>query len=204
MSRDLNKRKILNFRVTFKNTPINSLEKYTFRNIDDAYKSFLDIPGVEECVLMQTCNRVEIFLASSDNITDEIVGKWSSIASVEEWFLNHVEHDEDMDAIKHLMSLTSGLESLVIGEDQILGQVRRAFEYARVRKYTGTDLSPIFERAIKIGTKIRNQSGLNRGSLSIGSVAVNLAEDYFDDLANKNVLLIGTGEGATLIARSLN
>jgi glutamyl-tRNA reductase len=123
---------------------------------------------------------------------------------VEEWCLNYVEHDEDMDAIKHLMSLTSGLESLVIGEDQILGQVRRAFEYARVRKYTGTDLSPIFERAIKIGTKIRNQSGLNRGSLSIGSVAVNLAEDYFDDLANKNVLLIGTGEGATLIARSLN
>lgn len=196
--------KILNLRVTFKNAPIQALEKFTFKNLKDAYRGFLEIPGVKECVLMQTCNRVEIFLAHSNVIIGKIVETWAMITGVQDSFLEYVELSEDKNAVRHLMSLTSGLESLVVGEDQILGQVRRAFEYARVQKYVGFDLSLIFERAIKIGTRIRNQSGLNKGSLSVGSVAVNLAEDYFDDLTRKNVLLIGTGEGASLIAKSLN
>ncbi len=204
MNEDLDTIKILNLRVTFKNAPIQALEKFTFKNLEDAYRGFLEIPGVKECILMQTCNRVEIFLAHSNVIIGKIVETWAMITGVQDSFLKYVELSEDKNAVRHLMSLTSGLESLVVGEDQILGQVRRAFEYARVQKYMGFDLSLIFERAIKIGTRIRNQSGLNKGSLSVGSVAVNLAEDYFDDLTKKNVLLIGTGEGASLIAKSLN
>jgi glutamyl-tRNA reductase len=204
MNEGLDTIKILNLRVTFKNAPIQALEKFTFKNLEDAYRGFLEIPGVKECVLMQTCNRVEIFLAHSNVIIGKIVETWATITGVQDSFLKYVELSEDKNAVRHLMSLTSGLESLVVGEDQILGQVRRAFEYARVQKYVGFDLSLIFERAIKIGTRIRNQSGLNKGSLSVGSVAVNLAEDYFDDLTRKNVLLIGTGEGASLIAKSLN
>jgi glutamyl-tRNA reductase len=204
MNEGLDTIKILNLRVTFKNAPIQALEKFTFKNLEDAYRGFLEIPGVKECVLMQTCNRVEIFLAHSNVIIGKIVETWATITGVQDSFLKYVELSEDKNAVRHLMSLTSGLESLVVGEDQILGQVRRAFEYARVQKYVGFDLSLIFDRAIKIGTRIRNQSGLNKGSLSVGSVAVNLAEDYFDDLTRKNVLLIGTGEGASLIAKSLN
>jgi glutamyl-tRNA reductase len=196
--------KILNLRVTFKNAPVQILEKFNFKNIQESYKQFLEIPWVEECVLLQTCNRVEVFLVLSSHHTKETVDKWIKIINGSDSHARFIESSEDRMAMKHLMSLTSGLESLVVGEDQILGQVRRAHEYARTQEYAGSNLSLLFERAIKIGTKIRNESGLNRGSVSVGSVAVNLAEDYLDDLHTKNVLLIGTGEGASLIAKSLN
>ncbi|HEX7817930.1 MAG TPA: glutamyl-tRNA reductase, partial [Nitrososphaeraceae archaeon] len=113
------------------------------------------------------------------------------------------EIDEDKSAIHHLLRLTSGLESLVVGEDQILGQVKRAFEYSRQNCYVDLFIPIIFEHAIKVGSRIRTNTGLNKGSVSIGSMAVNLAEEYFDDFQNKKVLLIGTGEGATLVAKSL-
>jgi glutamyl-tRNA reductase len=196
--------KILNLRVTFKNAPVQILEKFNFKNIQESYKQFLEIPWVEECVLLQTCNRVEVFLVLSSHHTKETVDKWIKIINGSDSHARFIESSEDRMAMKHLMSLTSGLESLVVGEDQILGQVRRAHEYARTQEYAGSNLSLLFERAIKIGTKIRNESGLNRGSVSVGSVAVNLAEDYLDDLHTKSVLLIGTGEGASLIAKSLN
>jgi glutamyl-tRNA reductase len=196
--------KILNLRVTFKNAPVQILEKFNFKNIQESYKQFLEIPWVEECVLLQTCNRVEVFLVLSSHHTKETVDKWIKIINGSDSHARFIESSEDRMAMKHLMSLTSGLESLVVGEDQILGQVRRAHEYARTQEYAGSNLSLLFERAIKIGTKTRNESGLNRGSVSVGSVAVNLAEDYLDDLHTKSVLLIGTGEGASLIAKSLN
>jgi glutamyl-tRNA reductase len=196
--------KILNLRITFKNAPLQILEKFTFKNIEDSYKQFLEIPWVQECLLLQTCNRVEVFLVLSSHHTREIMDKWVRVLNGPDSYVKFIEFSEDKMAVKHLMSLTSGLESLVVGEDQILGQVRRAHEYARSQGYSGSNLSLLFERAIKIGTKIRNESGLNRGSISVGSVAVNLAEDYLDDLHKKSILLIGTGEGAGLIAKSLS
>jgi glutamyl-tRNA reductase len=196
--------KILNLRVTFKNASVQILEKFTFKDIQESYKQFLEIPWVQECVLLQTCNRVEVFLVLSSHHTKEMIDEWVKMMNECDSHAKYVESSEDRMAVKHLMSLTSGLESMVVGEDQILGQVRRAHEYARAQEYSGSNLSLLFERAIKIGTKIRNESGLNRGSVSVGSVAVNLAEDYLDDLHTKSVLLIGTGEGASLIAKSLN
>jgi glutamyl-tRNA reductase len=103
----------------------------------------------------------------------------------------------------HLMRLASGLESLVVGEDQILGQVRRAFELSRARRYASTNLSLIFDRALKAGSRIRTTTGINKGNVSIASVAVNLAEEYLDDLKSKTILLIGTGEAASLVAKVL-
>jgi glutamyl-tRNA reductase len=117
--------------------------------------------------------------------------------------LGRIEINRDKDAIMHLMRLASGLESLVVGEDQILGQVRRAFEFSRAGRYARANMSIIFDRALKVGSKTRTTTGINRGNVSIASVAVNLAERYFDDLKNKTVLLIGTGEAASLVAKVL-
>ena len=103
----------------------------------------------------------------------------------------------------HLLKLAAGLDSLVIGEDQILGQVKRAFEYSRARQHVGSHLSILFEKAIKVGSRVRTETSLNKGSVSIGSMAVNLAGEYFDDLKTKKILIIGSGEGASLIAKSL-
>ncbi|MDP9289294.1 MAG: glutamyl-tRNA reductase, partial [Thermoproteota archaeon] len=90
-----------------------------------------------------------------------------------------------------------------IGEDQVLGQVKRAFEFSRKNRYAGPHLSVIFDRAVKVGGKVRTTTGVNKGSVSIGSMAVKLAEEYFDKLNNRSVLLIGSGEGASLVAKSL-
>jgi glutamyl-tRNA reductase len=195
--------KLLNVRITHKKAPIHVLEKFTFKDIDKAYRVFLTRGDIRECVIVQTCNRVELFLALEKVDVEKIFEIWSNITELKELSFELAEVDHDKDAINHLLRLTSGLESLVVGEDQILGQVKRAFEYSRQNCYIDSFIPLIFEHAIKVGSRIRTNTGLNKGSTSIGSMAVNLAEGYFDDFQNKKVLLIGTGEGATLVAKSL-
>jgi glutamyl-tRNA reductase len=195
--------KLLNVRITHKKAPVHVLEKFTFKDIGKAYRVFLTSGDIRECVILQTCNRVEVFLALDKIDVEKIFDIWRDITEMKELPFELAEIDQDKAAINHLLRLTSGLESLVVGEDQILGQVKRAFEYSRQNCYVDSFVPIIFEHAIKVGGRIRTSTGLNKGSTSIGSMAVNLAEEYFDDFQNKKVLLIGTGEGATLVAKSL-
>ena len=168
-----------------------------------AHRIFLTSGDIRECVILQTCNRVELFLALERIDVEKIFDTWRGITELEDLSFDSAETDEGKEAIHHLLRVTSGLESLVVGEDQILGQVKRAFEYSRQNCYVDSFIPLIFEHAIKVGSRIRTNTGLNKGSVSIGSMAVNLAEEHFDDFQNKKVLLIGTGEGATLVAKSL-
>ena len=196
--------KLLNVRITHKKAPIHTLEKFTFKDIDMAYRMFLtSVEDIRECIILQTCNRVEIFLAVDKIEVEKIFEIWRNITKIRDLSFKPAEIDQDKGAIEHLLRLTSGLESLVVGEDQILGQVKRAFEYSRQNGYVDSFIPIIFDHAIKVGSRIRTNTGLNKGSVSIGSIAVNLAEEYFDDFQKKKVLLIGTGEGATLVAKSL-
>ena len=195
--------RIVNARVTYRNAPMHLLEKFTFKDIDKAHKVFIGRAGFDECVILQTCNRVEIFGAAKDPDEHKLLEEWVSAAALSEKDLDSIEINRGKDAIVHLMRLASGLESLVVGEDQILGQVRRAFEFSRAHRYASANLSVVFDRALKAGSRIRTATGINKGNVSIASVAVNLAEEYFDDLKNKTVLLIGTGEAASLVAKVL-
>jgi glutamyl-tRNA reductase len=195
--------RIVNARVTYRNAPMHLLEKFTFKDIDKAHKVFIERAGFDECVILQTCNRVEIFGAAKDPDEHKLLEEWVSSAGLSEKDLDSIEINRGKDAIVHLMRLASGLESLVVGEDQILGQVRRAFEFSRAHCYASANLSVVFDRALKAGSRIRAATGINKGNVSIASVAVNLAEEYFDDLKNKTVLLIGTGEAASLVAKVL-
>jgi glutamyl-tRNA reductase len=195
---------IINARVTYRNAPMHLLEKFTFKDLDVAYKHLLEKVGFDECVILQTCNRVEIFGAANKDIqAHELLDGWACASGLSQKDLDSIEINRDKEAIVHLMRLASGLESLVIGEDQILGQVRRAFEYSRAHGYSSVNLSIVFDRALKAGSRIRSATGINKGNVSIASVAVNLAEEYFDDLKKKTVLLIGTGEAASLVAKVL-
>src|ERR687896_352256 len=195
--------RIVNARVTYRNAPMHLLEKFTFKDIDKAHKVFLNRAGFNECVILQTCNRVEIFGTAKDPDEDKLLEEWVSAAGLSEKDLDSIEINRGKDAVVHLMRLASGLESLVVGEDQILGQVRRAFEFSRAHRYASANLSVAFDRALKAGSRIRTSTGINKGNVSIASVAVNLAEEYFDDLKNKTLLLIGTGEAASLVAKVL-
>lgn len=192
-----------NLRTTYKTTPIHKLETFTFADVDFAYKQFLRQEGVSECVILQTCNRVEIYLVMENYRHNNILNLWFDIAKISSESIKYIEINQGKKVISHLLRLASGLESLVIGENQILGQIKRAYEYAKRYNYCNSSLALAFDRAIKTGTRIRNQTGLSKGSVSVGSMAVNLAEEYFDDLNAKKILIIGTGEAASLIAKSL-
>jgi glutamyl-tRNA reductase len=190
--------------VTFRDAPIHLLEKFAFIDIDYAHKKFIENCSIRECVIIQTCNRVEIFAAGLAPDVNKLLKVWGSIVGLTiDEFANTVEIAKDRDVVLHLLRLASGLDSLVIGEDQILGQVKRAFDFASKHNYAGSSLSVMFDRAVKLGSRVRTSTSLNKGSISIGSIAVNLAEDHLDNLKSKRIMLIGTGEGATLVAKSL-
>jgi glutamyl-tRNA reductase len=194
----------INARVTFRNAPIHLLEKFAFIDIDYAHKKFIENCGIRECVIIQTCNRVEIFAAGTAPDERKLLEVWGSIVGLTiDEFANTVEISKDRDVVLHLFRLTSGLDSLVIGEDQILGQVKRAFDFSNKHHYAGSNLSVMFERAVKLGSRVRTSTSLNKGSISIGSIAVNVAEEHLDNLKSKCIMLIGTGEGASLVAKSL-
>ena len=194
-----------NARITYKKAPIHLLERFTFKNVNEAYARFREFAPDSECVILQTCNRVEIFLSSCDAPDEQkILDIWSAATGLyKDDFSNNVELSFGQEAILHLLRLTSGLDSLVIGEDQILGQVRRSFEFSRSNGHSGSNLSLIFTKALRVGSKVRTTTRLNKGNVSIGSVAVNIAENYFDDLKSRGILIIGSGEGASLVAKSL-
>ena len=198
------KQNIINARVTFRKSPIHVLEKFAFKDMPDACLTFKKNSNVSECVIIQTCNRIELFAASDGHDVDEIKNTWASLTGLEDnAFRDTLEVCENKDAYEHLLKLTSGLESLVVGEEQILGQIKESISTARKFNASGKRLNKLFERSIRIGTRIRNSTGIGRGGISLGSMAVKLAEENIDDIKSKNVLLIGTGEAATMVAKSL-
>jgi len=195
---------IINARVTFRNSPIHILEKFTIKNMDDAYEQFKMHSGLDECVIIQTCNRIELFGKSQTYDLDKIKKTWASITGLDEEIFNeNMEFVENQEAIHHLLKLTSGLDSMVLGEEQILGQIKNSITSARKVKASGQHLNTLFDKAIRVGTRIRNSSGIGRGGISVGSMAVKLAEENIDELKTKRILLIGTGEVSTLVAKSL-
>ena len=198
------KQNIINARVTFRKSPIHVLEKFAFKDMPNACLAFKKNSGVSECVIIQTCNRIELFATSDNHNVDEIKNTWASLTGLEDnAFRDTLEVCENRDAYEHLLKLTSGLESLVVGEEQILGQIKESISAARKIDASGKRLNKLFERSIKIGTRIRNSTGIGRGGISLGSMAVKLAEENVDDIKSKHVLLIGTGEAATMVAKSL-
>jgi glutamyl-tRNA reductase len=196
---------LLNFRITYKEAPIHLLEKFTFKDINSAYETFLEHLQLKECLILQTCNRVEIFAVIDEGLDlQKIICYWATYSNLStEELTKIVEIVKGEKVIEHLLKLVSGLDSLVIGEDQILGQVKRSYEFARNNNYLGSFLSIIFEKSIKVGSKVRALTGINKGNVSVGSVAVNLAEESLNILDDKKILLIGSGEGASLIAKAL-
>jgi len=195
---------IINVRVTFRNSPIHILEQFTIKDMENAYEQFKKHSELDECVIIQTCNRIELFGKSKTHDIEKIKKTWASLTGLEEEMFNeNLEFVENKEALHHLLKLTSGLDSMVLGEEQILGQIKNSITSARKIKASGQHLNTLFDKAIRIGTRIRNSSGIGRGGISVGSMAVKLAEENIDELKTKKILLIGTGEVSILVAKSL-
>ncbi|WP_309493123.1 glutamyl-tRNA reductase [Candidatus Hecatella orcuttiae] len=197
--------RILNLKATYKRASIPLLEKLTFQDPQKAIKKIRDIENVAEAVILQTCNRVEIFTAAQNPEAGEAVGEyWRKEVNVEkEKFYSLIEAAYDTEAITHLFRLASGLESMVIGEAQILGQVKKALQEAKRNDTVGPLLEKVFTKAIKTGGRVRLETSIGRGAVSIGSVAVNLAEEVLNGLEGKRFLILGAGETGTLVGKAL-
>ena len=172
---------IVNARVTFQRSPIHVLEKFTFKDTGRALAEFKNRSGFEECVIVQTCNRVEVYGAGSKIDRDKISKTWSELAGIkEDAVCKNVEFSGGSEVTSHLLHLTSGLESMVLGEEQILGQIRGSISAAKDAKASGRRLDVLFDRSVRAGARIRESTGLNRGGTSVGSMAVRLAEENVD------------------------
>ena len=153
---------------------------------------------VEECAVLMTCNRVEVYVVSPKG--SKVLFNFAKMMKVPNLIVDFLDHEESM---RHLMRLTSGLESMIVGEDQILGQVKDLYNLAKKTGTTGKMLDTVFSKSIQVGKRVRNETGINRGSVSIGSAAVELAEDVLVSLEGKTVMIIGAGEMGSLVARAL-
>src|ERR671929_1823247 len=160
---------VINARLTYRNAPIHLLEKFAFKDLHYAHRLLLEKAQLRECIIIQTCNRVEVFAISSDPNEQRLLEQWAFAVNLSnKEFENIVQVERGKDVIYHLLKLASGLDSLVVGEDQVLGQIRRALEFSRKNQYAGSQLQVIFDRAVKVGSRIRTYTGLNKGSVSIG------------------------------------
>ena len=193
---------ILNARVTFRTMPVHTLEKYAIKDQKNAYRVFQE-SGIEECVIVQTCNRVELFCKAVEPDYSSITGAWAKLTGLTPQDFEDIQTSEDADAMHHLLKLVAGLDSMVVGEEQVLGQVKDAISQARDAKASGIHLNTLFDKAARVGTRIRNSTGIGKEGISVGSMAVKLAEESVDDLKHKKILIIGTGEVAALVAKSL-
>jgi len=199
---------IVDLRFTYKKTPITVLETLTFKNLHKALKEVHALRYVKECAILQTCNRVEIFaVAPRQDLAEtelEIAEHWRQRTGLDkEKFYNFLEKSANPEALIHLLRLASGLESMIVGEDQILSQVQKAFNEAKKCGAIGPVLETTFQKAIKTGRGVRVKTRINKGAVSIGSAAVDLLENALGGLEDKKVIVVGAGETGGLVGKAL-
>jgi len=158
-----------------------------------------------ELVLLSTCNRVEFYLARAvhehpraEELID-FLAESHSIPSAD--FARHVYQKSDVDMVRHLFHVASSLDSMILGETQILGQVRDAYDASAQLGSAGTSLNPLFQRALAAAKQVMHDTPLTEGRLSVASVAVDYARGIFDRFVDKTVLSIGAGKMAQLVLR---
>lgn len=184
---------IINLRVDYTVADIETMEEVS-KDIDGIFEKLKEKYSVVEYVEISTCNRKEYYIHNDNCVVDEPILDCDNKSII-------IEYGDS--AIRHLFRMTSGLESMIVGEDQILGQVKDARLVAQKERHCGKILDTIFTKSIHVGQLVRNKTNINKGSVSIGSVAVDLAEKHFGSLEDKVVLVIGAGKMGCLVAKSL-
>jgi glutamyl-tRNA reductase len=158
---------------------------------------------LSEVVLLSTCNRVEIY-GVTDRLDYNPYSLFNQLVRGDVDVNSHLYLHESNEAVGHLFSVTSGLDSMVIGETEITGQVKQAYQTAQEAKLTGRVTNRLFQTALQTAKEIRTQTGIGRGATSVGSVAVELAERIFDkNLSAKTVMIIGAGKMGEACIRHL-
>ncbi|MFT4638982.1 MAG: glutamyl-tRNA reductase [Verrucomicrobiales bacterium] len=189
---------------------VASREKVSFTEagLPGALHEMHQLAGVAEAVILSTCNRMEMYAVADDGVSSRTL-----IGRLWQWLRQRFElsdddqaafyHREHQATASHLFAVASGLNSMVLGETEIFGQVKKAYANAQRAGTTGKYLNQLFQRSFQVGKQVRTQTNITRGSTSVGAVGVELAEKIFGDLKKCQILLIGAGEISRRTAQSL-
>ncbi|MHC1631045.1 MAG: glutamyl-tRNA reductase [Methanotrichaceae archaeon] len=184
--------------VTHRKASIDEIEHAWHGDLDTLLKWIVSHELVEECVVLATCNRVEIYVVSPRG--EKVLFEFAKKARVSSRIIDFLDHEE---SLNHLLKLASGMESMILGEDQILGQIKNLYHAAKEAGTTGWMLDTAFKKAIQVGKRVRRETQINEKSISVGSAAVDLAEEILGGLEGTSVLVIGAGETGELISKAL-
>jgi len=215
--------RIINARFTHKNIPIHKLERYAFKDIPAAADEFKKISDVSECVIVQTASRVEVFLIINLDIGDtpdarrpeakglvinQIQSTWTSLTELDQWDIDHFDQTLEIysgkDVYLNLLKLACGLDSVVVGKNEIIEELKTSISKAKEFKTSGRVLNKLFDTCIRVATQIRQATGIGENVTSLGDIAVKIAEENAGIDKKKHILLIGTGEAAARVAKALN
>ncbi len=193
--------------LNHKTAPVDIRERITFGPdiIVGALRSLMETAGVEEAVILSTCNRTEIY-CETGAVGAETVSRWLSdfhgleLETISPYLYRH----EDKEGVRHLLQVASGLDSMVLGEPQILGQVKSAYQTATESGTAGKVLCRLFQHSFSVAKQVRTDTAIGRSPVSVAFAAVSLAHQIFSDLSDQTAMLIGAGETIELAARHLH
>ena len=213
---------VLNARVTFKNIPLHTLSKFTFKDVAAACVEFKKIPGVDECIIIQTASRVEIFTVSNVETEDspdarraegkalvlnQIKDTWISLSALEQIDIDHFDQTLEVykgdDVYLRLLRLASGLDSVVVGKQEIFDEIVQSLADAKSAGVSGNILNKLFDSVIRLAIRMRDTTGIAKDVISLGDIAVKLVDEKAGLDSKKKVLVIGTGEPAAMLAKTL-
>ncbi|HEV2724026.1 MAG TPA: glutamyl-tRNA reductase [Thermoleophilaceae bacterium] len=194
--------------VSHKTAPLAVRERLALpdRRAADVLAELTAHAAIHEAVAISTCNRAELYLMASDTVEAEsaalgILAKQAEIRPTE--LTASLYAKRGVEAVRHLFGVAAGLESMIVGEAEIQGQVKRAYELARLEGATGPITNRLFMEALAAGKRVRTETSVGRSRVSVSSVAVELAAELLGDLSSRRVLVIGAGENGELTAKAL-
>ncbi len=191
--------------LSFKTAPVEIRERFAFgpAEILPVVTALQTIPGIQECLVLSTCNRTEVSLVSSaDPPVAEVLHLLSaSRTGRAATDMPPVYVHQHTAAARHTLRVTAGLDSMVLGEEQILGQVRHAFDVARAARTTGPILNRLMQLAISTGRRVRRETGLARGAPSVPRAARALCQQVWGSLRGRRVVVVGAGDMAALVIK---
>ncbi|WP_432661249.1 glutamyl-tRNA reductase [Salmonella enterica subsp. enterica serovar Enteritidis] len=190
--------------INHKTAPVSLRERVTFSpdTLDQALDSLLAQPMVQGGVVLSTCNRTELYLSveEQDNLQEALIRWLCDYHNLNEDDLrNSLYWHQDNDAVSHLMRVASGLDSLVLGEPQILGQVKKAFADSQKGHLNASALERMFQKSFSVAKRVRTETDIGASAVSVAFAACTLARQIFESLSTVTVLLVGAGETIELV-----
>lgn len=194
--------------LSYKTAPVEVRERLAFADgvLPEALDQMRACPGVEEVVILSTCNRVEIAISTNGDVAaQQILEFFASNRGLDAgWLEPFLYSFEDREAIRHLFRVAASLDSMVLGEPQILGQLKAAYAAAKDRGAVNGFLDAVLTRAFTVAKRVRSETEIGRSAVSVSYAAIELAKQIFGDLRSKTILLIGAGKMSELAARHLH